>query len=128
MQILDPVEVKVAVEKVILDEIGKVFYEEKKLQNVRRRFNLTRVTLQDIMRECGTEAEVYKCYKRVFTSAGKPHKPLTPKALLRFIAVARYGRCAIKKEGYCPQRFVDDATLLLATNLYKDLSRRLAET
>ncbi len=122
LQTLEPGSQTKAIEELILEKFGKAFYRSNSLKKVRRKFSLTRIVLQDIIAECGTNATINDCHQRVIGPDDAPHPPLTPKALSRFVAVARYGRCTIRKQGYHPEQFVKDDIVLLASRLHAHLS------
>ena len=105
-------------EEHVLDQFGKPFYQTKHLTKARRRFRLTRATLHDILNDCGMNIKPKDCLARLLNAENKIQFPLAGRRLVRFTAVARYGRFVIQQKEYDPSFFVPAETLLFARNVH----------
>jgi len=115
-------------EEYVFNRFGKIFYQTKNIGVARRKFGLTRAMLQDIMADCGTDAKLQECEPRFYNTKNKVQFPIAGRRLVSFVAVGRYGRYTIEKEGYDSSFFVSTQTLVFARQVHWYLARTQAAT
>ena len=123
LQAIESEEEGFRLEQQVLEKFGKPFYKTKHLKNVRRRFHLTRVTLGDIMSDCGVNAKPEDCRARLFNAKSEIQFPLAGRRLVRFTAVARHGRFLIMQKERDPSFFITLETILFARRVHWYLTR-----
>lgn len=106
--------------QLLFDEFGKRIYGDQNPHNISRRYLLTDAKLRDMLNTGAARTSTEELLPHLKNGSGKVHDALSETQLLRYIKLARLGRCILRKREFDPDFFASEESITIAKRLIAD--------